>query len=207
MQTRTKLALLELSGGLVGWGWIGASLAATYFFFAALFFSGSWKSFFWAVGVSVVCKWLTRGFMESKNRVADEAGPTSRGESEVESLVRSYGIALEDAVGSIAVDAGRLPAPKDKIKAVLIAALRATKDSEMRENLKLAYLELSTFQLGVGSSPVEFGVSTALDENDPEAIRAAAQSIFERGPAVQRWSTITSEERELLVGELERARF
>lgn len=70
--------------------------------------------------------------------------------------MQSYGAALEAAAATKAtvVDADRLPAPKDKIKAALLVALHATQDPRMREQLKVAYIELSSFQPGVGSSPV-----------------------------------------------------
>jgi hypothetical protein len=50
MQTRSKLVLLELVGGLFGWTWIIASVASVYFLVAALAFNGRWSSLFWAFG-------------------------------------------------------------------------------------------------------------------------------------------------------------
>jgi hypothetical protein len=72
MQTRTKLAILELIGGLLGWVWILASLAAVYFIVAVFAFDGTWSSFFWAAGTAVVAKWLAGGFMENQRRIAAE---------------------------------------------------------------------------------------------------------------------------------------
>jgi hypothetical protein len=45
MQLKYKLALLELIGGLFGWVWILAALAALYFLAMALFAGGSWWPF------------------------------------------------------------------------------------------------------------------------------------------------------------------
>lgn len=79
MQTRSKLALLELVGGLFGWLWIIASIASIYFLVAALAFNGRWSNLFWAVGTGVVAKWLARGLNDHQKRVAYEAELVSRG--------------------------------------------------------------------------------------------------------------------------------
>jgi hypothetical protein len=84
METRTKLVTLELIGGIFGWIWIIASLAALYFFAVALMFSGRWSLFFWSFGTGALCKWLARGFNDSKNRVAYEAELISQGFSKEE---------------------------------------------------------------------------------------------------------------------------
>lgn len=80
-------------------------------------------------------------------------------------LVRAYGAALEAAAAtkSIVVDQDRLPAPKDKIKTALLVALHTIRDPHMREQLKISYLELSTFQPGVGNAPVGSIFSQSLD--------------------------------------------
>jgi hypothetical protein len=73
MNTKYKLVMLELIGGIFGWVWIIASLAGIYFFISALFFEGLWTSFFWAFGASSMAKWLARGFNKNKNIVAYRA--------------------------------------------------------------------------------------------------------------------------------------
>jgi len=127
----------------------------------------------------------------------------------VESLVHAYGAALE-AFGTtkncIVADCDRLPAPKERIKAALLVALAATQDRDMREHLKVAYVELSNFQPGVGSSPVTVDFPRA-DPNDHEAIVAAARAVAERGPEVQRWMEIAADEASRLAEELRRAGF
>jgi hypothetical protein len=79
MQLNHKLALLELLGGLFGWIWILASLAALYFFVMALFAGGSWWRFVAALGIAAIGKWLAIGFEENKHRVAFEAELVARG--------------------------------------------------------------------------------------------------------------------------------
>ena len=79
METRTKLALLELIGGTFGWVWIVASVAALYFLIVAIFFDSPWSRFFWALGIGVIAKWLLRGFRDSQARVAFEADLVGKG--------------------------------------------------------------------------------------------------------------------------------
>ena len=78
MTTRTKLVILELLGGIFGWGWIVASVAAIYFLVSAVAFAGAWSPFFWSLGISIVSKWLTRGINDNRTRVAYEAELVSR---------------------------------------------------------------------------------------------------------------------------------
>lgn len=70
MTTLGKLMALEALSGIFGWIWIIASIAAIYYFISAVIFSGAWSSFFLAFGVGVISKWLCRGFLANKQRVA-----------------------------------------------------------------------------------------------------------------------------------------
>lgn len=79
MQTKVKLAMIELISGICGWVWIILSLATIYFLVMALFFEGEWQSFFWAFGVGGISKWLARAFEETKQRIAYEAHLVSEG--------------------------------------------------------------------------------------------------------------------------------
>jgi hypothetical protein len=79
MQTKTKLALLELIGGIFGWVWIISFLAALYFLAMAIFSDGPWSRFFWAFGIGAVAKWLTRGLRDNQARVAFEAKLVAEG--------------------------------------------------------------------------------------------------------------------------------
>ena len=77
MQTRTKLALLQLLGGVVGWAWILLGIASVFLFMSALFFDGRWSYFLWAFGGSAVAKVFTRGFMEAQESVHAQATQSS----------------------------------------------------------------------------------------------------------------------------------
>ena len=70
MELRTKLVCLELVGGIFGWVWILASVAALYFMVAAIFFNSPWSRLFWAFGIGVVAKWFAKSFRDNQLRVA-----------------------------------------------------------------------------------------------------------------------------------------
>ncbi len=79
MTTMTKLVILELISGVCGWIWILSGAAALYFAAMAIFSGSPWSRVFWAVGVSVVAKWLMKGFHDNKIRVAFIAERMARG--------------------------------------------------------------------------------------------------------------------------------
>ena len=64
--------LLELTSGIFGWLWIIVGLYALYLLVRVIFFGGLWSSFFWAIAISGVAKWLCRGFRDTEARVAFE---------------------------------------------------------------------------------------------------------------------------------------
>lgn len=66
MKTIHKAMLLELLGGLFGWAWMISGAIMLYFLVAAIFFSGSWKTFFIFLGISFVCKCMAQGFNHHK---------------------------------------------------------------------------------------------------------------------------------------------
>jgi hypothetical protein len=81
MQTKVKLAWLELIAGLLGWIWILAAIALIYFLAVAIFGDSPWSYALWAFGIGAVAKWLARGFDDNKKRVAFEADLAARGVS------------------------------------------------------------------------------------------------------------------------------
>ena len=93
MTTETKLKLLEVVGGLFGWGWILASLVGVYFLFVAITFGGSWVNCLIAFGTSATCKWLAGGFIDNQKRVAFETQMIRRGmtpEQAADAWLRAY---------------------------------------------------------------------------------------------------------------------
>jgi hypothetical protein len=81
MRTRSTLALLNLIGGLLGWLWMLASIAAVYFLIAAIAFHQPWSGFVWAIGTGAIANWLAQGFLENQARIAFEAQLVATGYS------------------------------------------------------------------------------------------------------------------------------
>lgn len=72
MSTKSKLVFFELISGVLGWIWIISSIAMLYFIAMIIFSDGTWNQFFWALGVSIISKWLAKGFNDTKIRIAFE---------------------------------------------------------------------------------------------------------------------------------------
>jgi hypothetical protein len=122
MQTRPKLALLELIGGLFGWVWIIASVASIYFLVAALAFNGRWSNLFWALGAGVVAKWLARGFKDHQKRIASEAELVSRGASPTEAREAWLTACTQGAPASVLSDGSQISASGHPNDTALLAA-------------------------------------------------------------------------------------
>ncbi len=58
-----------------------------------------------------------------------------------------------------------MPYPKPVIKAALIAAISATKDAKMREQLKASFVSLADWQEGVGPGPYPFDTTKTKKED------------------------------------------
>lgn len=81
MKATNKLMFLEFVSGILGWGWLIAGAATLYFVVVAVGFGGSWADAGIAFAVSAVCKWLAKGFRDTKVRVAFEAKMVAKGMS------------------------------------------------------------------------------------------------------------------------------
>ena len=79
MKSKTAASIFAIFGHSFAWVWMVGGLAATYFFVTALFFDGAWSNFFWAIGASIIGKWLSKGFMDNRNRVLYEQKLISEG--------------------------------------------------------------------------------------------------------------------------------
>lgn len=232
MQTKTKLIVLELLSGLLGWLWILAGLAAVYFLIAAVAFEGAWSRFFWAVGVSVIAKWLTRGVLDHKQRIALEANLVTEGYSpeegspgvvrqyaggasqpdfsdttaaDAEKIIQTYGALLTDSIptpGTVA-DVSRLPYSKTKIKEAILLALSATDDLAQKESLKMGYVQLADFQDGVGS--VDVGLDVSKFDLENTSTEELAKQVLEQSEGADGWQALVKKEQELLKSELQAA--
>jgi cbb3-type cytochrome oxidase subunit 1 len=81
MTTESKLMTLERMAGLFSWAWIIASITALVILVMAVGFGVEWTNFLWALGISLVAKWIARGFERKKIRVAFESKLIAQGMS------------------------------------------------------------------------------------------------------------------------------
>jgi len=81
MSWKNQPVVFEVLSGLFGWVWIGGRIAALVFAGLAFFNGWSWWYMLYAAIVSIVAKWLARGFVDNKKRVAFEADMVSKGMS------------------------------------------------------------------------------------------------------------------------------
>lgn len=81
MLVKNKLILLELIASIFGWVWIIALLATLYFFVAAILFNSPWSRFFLLLVITIVAKWLTKGFLDNQKRIAFEEDLIAKGYS------------------------------------------------------------------------------------------------------------------------------
>lgn len=133
-----------------------------------------------------------------KTASATESKPR-KGEATV-ALVSAYGAVLRKHAesGSAVSDVSRLPAPKDTMRAVIIAAIHATQDTNLRDQLEGAYVMLAAFQTGVGSKVIR--IETDLSSTpDLKEVQALAGRIVQQSDEFLHWnSLVMAEQRKLL---------
>jgi hypothetical protein len=133
--------------------------------------------------------------LENRGQTSDSA------DTDFVSIVQAYGKILETSApvpGTVA-DASKLPYPKQQIKEAIVAALRSTDDPQIREHLKIGYIQLSDWQEGVGETNQGLDVS-ALDMNqDAESL---AKAVFEQSSGSEKWTAMVQKEQEELKREL-----
>jgi len=120
---------------------------------------------------------------------------------EAEKIIQAYGAVLQakaPAPGRVA-DASKLPFPKERIKAALIFGLKATNDQQMKEILKVGYIQLADWQEGVGENDIGLDLSNEDLDDDPVKL---AQKIVDQGSGHKKWQPIIKAEQEKLQKEL-----
>jgi hypothetical protein len=118
----------------------------------------------------------------------------------ITTLINAYGAALtaHSESGSAVSDISRLPAPKDTMRAVLIAAISAAEDKAFREQLKGAYVMLAEFQPGVGSPVIKIDT----DASRSGDIREHAARVATQADLYLKWSARVTPEMEQLQKDL-----
>jgi len=194
-----------------------------------VFFNGPWSYFWWALGATLVAKWLAKGFEDNKNRiafeselVADGLSPNEAGEiwlkkytgiasptqdnDDPTTIIQDYGDIIVNSAptpGCVA-DESKLPYPKEKIKEAIIWGLRNTEDPDAINSLKFGYVQLASWQPGIGESDKGLDL-TKLDLN--QDIMIHAEEIIKQTGGSNDWKEASESERETLYQELEHLGF
>lgn len=79
MRTRTKIFTLDLLGGVFGFVWIAAFVAAVYFLHEALANGAPWSGLSWSLVTGVISKQIAAAFRVNKQRVEYVGHLTERG--------------------------------------------------------------------------------------------------------------------------------
>jgi len=126
-----------------------------------------------------------------------EANPSDR-----ESVVQAYGniLANNAPVPGCVADTSKLPYPKETIKEALITALKLTEDQQMKEHLKVGYIQLADWQEGVGKTDQGFDVSALEMKQDNQSL---AKAMLEKTSGAEKWTTMAQKEAETLKQELQ----
>lgn len=135
-------------------------------------------------------------------RLESQESNSGSSNTDLGQIVQAFGKILETAApapGTVA-DANKLPHTKQQIKVAIVAALRSTGDAQIREHLKVAYIQLSNWQEGVGETNRGLDAS-ALDLNqDAESL---AKAVLEQSSGSANWPGKAQKEQEALKQELQ----
>jgi len=117
--------------------------------------------------------------------------------NDISTIIGEYGKVLEKSAPSpgCAADVSKLPYPKQVIKSALISGLNAINNPQMQQHFKIAFINLSRWQEGVGESDQGINISEIDRNQDAEAI---AKALKEQSSGDKDWgSIILNEQREL----------
>jgi len=121
---------------------------------------------------------------------------------DVEVIIQAYGKVLETdapAPGFVA-DESKLPYPKDTIKKAIIAGLKSLGNDQMKEYLKVSYIQLADWQVGV--EPTNQGLDlSAINMN--QNTESLAKAVLEKSTGSENWTAKVQNEQETLKQELQ----
>ncbi len=127
--------------------------------------------------------------------------PATMSEQKAEEVIQTYGAALEtkaETPGRVA-DISELPFPKGKIKEALIIGLKTTNDQEVKEMLKVGYIQLADWQEGVGKTDQGLDL-LKMDPNEDQV--KLLQQILAEESRHQKWQPVVLAEQKELKQEL-----
>lgn len=178
---------------------------ATWFYVIAAgvvwyFFGLAWALIPSALGVYTALQSISATMVATKLESQEQRSEPA--DAVFERIVQAYGKILETSApvpGTVA-DANKLPYPKQQIKDAIVAALRCADDPQMKEHLKVGYIQLSDWQEGVGESNQGLDVSTLDMSQDTESL---AKAVLEQSSGSKKWTAIAQKEQEALQQELQ----
>ncbi len=133
------------------------------------------------------------------NNKSNLSAPMSQ--QEAVEIIQKYGAVMEHqppTPGCVA-DLSKLPYMKAQIKEALVIGLKADADPQMKEMLKVGYLQLADWQEGVGYSDQGIDLANANLDDDP---MKSAESILAQSAGHKKWSLIVQAEQAALKQEL-----
>jgi hypothetical protein len=118
-----------------------------------------------------------------------------------EKIIQDYGAILQSSAplpGCVA-DVSKLPHPRERIKEALVVDLESVTDPQMKESLKIGYLQLADWQEGVGESDVGIHLTETDLSDDP---MKQAERIMNQHAEAKKWVEIVKAEQKALEAEL-----
>ena len=181
---------------------------ATWFFLIAAgaiwYFLGlGWALIPVAIGIFTAVQSVSATIVASRIEKLEEISSIGKAEDiadEVMFIIQAYGKLLENYAptpGCVA-DSSKLPYPKQEIKAALISGLKAIDDPQMKEHLKIAYIQLSDWQKGVGDTDQGIDFKN-IDPN--QSAEKLAKAIINQSSSKD-WGAIVLKEQDALKQEL-----
>jgi hypothetical protein len=118
-----------------------------------------------------------------------------------EKIIQDYDAILQSSAplpGCVA-DVSKLPHPRERIKEALVVDLESVTDPQMKESLKIGYLQLADWQEGVGESDVGIHLTETDLSDDP---MKQAERIMNQHAEAKKWVEIVKAEQKALEAEL-----
>ena len=183
---------------------------ATWFFLIAAsaiwyFFGWGWALIPVAIGISTAVQSVSATMVATRIEKLKQNTSIGKAEDiadEVTSIIQAYGKTLENYAPTpgCVVDSSKLPYPKQEIKAALISGLKAIDDPQMEEHLKIAYIQLSNWQKGVGETDQGIDLKN-IDPN--QSAEELAKAIIDQSSGSKYWGALVLKEQGALKQELE----
>jgi hypothetical protein len=165
------------------------------------FFGWLWALIPIALGVYAIFQSVSATMIATRLENREQSSESS--DIDFVQIVQAYGKVLETSapVSGTVSDTNKLPFPKQQIKNAIVAALLSTDDPQMKEYLKVGYIQLSDWQEDVGESNQGLDVS-ALDMR--QDAKSLAKAVLAQSSGSEKWTAIAQKEQETLKQELQK---